>query len=674
MMDFRSDPHSFSLVFKGRTVIRHTIHDACLCIASGKGSIASKHGMFRVRGERGVAWNLATGFKEILISPEHVIIEFVGLGRLEAREDTGRLVLKFMPQDAMKNRFRMYLETDPSEAIYGCGEQFSRADLRGRRFPLWVSEPGVGRGCNYVRALADLHSGRGGTITNTYFPQPSFVTSGNFYCFAEVRSYAVFDFRASSKAVLTFWQFPDSIIIGLEANPAETMGAFTGVVGRQPPLPDWAYEGIWLGVQGGRAAVEEKLEKALSAGIRVSALWCQDWQGIRMTPYGKQLFWNWEYDRNLYPDLPGFIESLHARGIRFLGYNNPFLAADAPQYAEASRLGLFVKSADGEDYRTSTTTFPVSMLDLSNPAARSWIKHIIKKQMLGIGFDGWMADFGEYLPAEGILASGADPRLEHNRYPVEWARVNREAVEEAGKAGQVLFFCRSGYSGSTKEAPLFWAGDQLVNFLPDAGLPAVVAAGISSGMSGVGNWHFDIGGFLSIAWIKRTRDLLMRSVELAAFTQIMRTHEGINPRVNAQFDYDEGVLAQFARMTRVHDALESYHRAVSAEYTTTGMPPVRPLSLHYGVAGRGSGRPVSYLYGRDLLVAPVLRSGRRVGHVLLPEDDWVHLWSGMSYTGGSVKVNAPYGEPPVFWRKNSEFAELFNDLPAIAARGAGLSR
>jgi len=678
MIDFGSDQLGFCLGFKGRTVFRHSKKNPCLAVGRGDGHIVTKHGMFHVRGEHCVDWIHAEDFNVLLVSSEYISIEFTGLGRLEARVIDGCLVNKFIPADSKKNRFRIYLEIDPSEAVYGCGEQFSRVDLRGRRFPLWVSEPGVGRGSNYVRMLADLHSGRGGTITHTYFPQPSFVTSGNLYCHAVASSYAVFDFRKGSKAELTFWQIPDSVIVGVEKCQVDTMDGFTRLLGRQSPLPGWASEGIWLGVQGGRAMVEAKLEKALAAGIQVTALWCQDWQGIRMTPYGKQLFWNWEYDATLYPDLPGFIDSLHARGIRFFGYNNPFLATDAPQYAEAAKLGFLVKSVDGNEYRTSTTTFPVSMLDLSNPEARVWIKGIIKKNMLDIGLDGWMADFGEYLPTEGVLASGADPCLEHNRYPVEWARVNREAVEEAGKTGQVLFFCRSGFTGSTKEAPLFWGGDQLVNFLPDAGLPAVVAAGISAGMSGVGNWHFDIGGFLSVAWIRRSRDLLMRSVELAAFTLVMRTHEGINPLANVQFDSDDGMLAQFARMTRVHTALKPYHQMLSAEYAAAGIPPIRPLSMHYGKTMSGKGRPASFLYGRDLLVSPVLRSGGRSGKhfwtVILPADEWVHLWSGQSYAGGRIRVHAPYGEPPVFWRKESAFAELFIELPAIARSGAGLSQ
>lgn len=521
MIEFKADPLGFSLGFKGRNVLRHGMKITCMAVGSGEGRIVTSHDMYHVRGENGVVWINAKAFKVILALPDSFVIEFIRLGMLDVRVEDGRLVLRFSASDLQINRLRIDLETDPEEIVYGCGEQFSRTDLRWRRFPLWVSEPGISRGTNYVRMLAGLHSGRGGSITITYFPQPAFVTSGNLYCHVVASSYALFDFRSYSKPELMFWQIPDAVILGVENSQVDAMDGFTRLIGRLPALPDWAYEGIWLGVQGGRAVVEAKLEKALAAGIRVTALWCQDWQGIRMTPYGKQLYWNWEYDNNLYPDLPASIESLQERGIRFLGYNNPFLATDTPQYAEAAMKGFLVKSGDGNKYRTSTTSFPVSMLDLSNPDAREWIKGIITKHMMGIGLDGWMADFGEYLPADGLLASGGDPFLEHNRYP----------VEEAGKKGQVLFFV----------------------------VPVILGRPEKRNCSGLET---------SLLIICRTLACLL-------------------------------LLRQVFR---------SGNRCMN-------------------------------------------KSDTQILTVLLPEEDRVHLWSGQYHGGGKIRIRAPYGEPPVFWRK-----------------------
>ena len=82
------------------------------------------------------------------------------------------------------------------------------------------------------------------------------------------------------------------------------------------------------------------------------------------------------------------------------------------------------------------TDFSAALVDLTNPQAREWIKDVIKAELIGSGASGWMADFGEGLPYDAVLFSGADPRSYHNRYAEEWAEVNREAIREAGREGR----------------------------------------------------------------------------------------------------------------------------------------------------------------------------------------------------------------------------------------------
>ena len=250
-----------------------------------------------------------------------------------------------------------------------------------------------------------------------------------------------------------------------------------------------------------------------------------------------------------------------------------------------------------------------------------------------------------------------DPYLEHNRYPVRWAQLNAQAVQEAGKGNEIVYFCRSGFTGSSNNVPLFWAGDQAVNFLADSGLPSVVRAAISSALSGIGYWHFDIGGFFSFAWIKRSRELLMRSCETAAFTAVMRTHEGINPRVNAQFDDDQEMLSHFARMTRIHQALLFYHQHVSEQYQKEGIPPIMPVLVQKHRVAQGQ-----YFYGQDLLVAPVLKKGARKRRVWLPEGKWIHFFTGQVYNEGRYAIRADIGSIPVFIRSTSPFLNLFREI------------
>ena len=209
-------------------------------------------------------------------------------------------------------------------------------------------------------------------------------------------------------------------------------------------------------VHGGTDVMLLKLKSARDAGILVNGLWIQDWEGRRVTAVGKQLFWNWEWDQDLYPGLDKEIPRLNAEGVKVLGYINPFLAVDKPVYKEASAKGYCVKNAQGEDYYVTITTFPAAMVDLTNPEAYEWIKNIIKKNMIAFGFSGWMADFGEYLPTDCVLFSGEDPKKVHNTWPARWAQVNREAVEESGKLGEIMFFTRVGYSGTPRYSTMMW--------------------------------------------------------------------------------------------------------------------------------------------------------------------------------------------------------------------------
>ncbi len=658
----------FTLRWKGRTILSHSSGRPCCGLGRTDFSYRIRHGMYRVRRDRRLSWTWAGAWTSRRLGNGGLEIEFPGLAAFELSVKEGRLRLEPRAVDAAAGRLDLRLSLDPREALYGCGEQFSYLELRGKRLRLQVSEPGVGRGPNYVKLIADLHSGIGGWRDNTYLPMPVFVGSRGLSVLAETDAFAIFDFRRRGEALLSFREIPRAVEIGFSDGLAGAVSDLSGRLGRQPAAPDWCQEGVWLGIQGGREVVESKLEKALRAGARVAAVWCQDWQGIRRTGLGKQLYWNWEWDRDLYPEPEAFTASLRARGVRFLGYVNPMNALDSPQYREGAARGFYVKDREGRPLVVETASFRIAALDLSNPGARLWYKEILRSNLAAGGLDGWMADFGEYLPPEGVLASGEDPRRRHNPYAADWAALVREALVEAGAEGRCVVFHRSGWLGTPRQAQIVWAGDQLVNFMRDHGLPSVLVAGLSAGMSGIGQWHFDVGGFISAAWIRRDRELLARSAEFAAFTPFFRSHEGINPGANVQFDSDPETLSRFSRMTRVYAALAPYHKALAREYRETGLPPIRLPALQYPDSPEARAARDQYLYGRDMMVAPALRRGLRSRRVRLPEDDWIGLWDGAARGGGVFRAPAPFGEPPVWYRRSSPFAGLFETV-ANAARG-----
>ena len=282
--------------------------------------------------------------------------------------------------------------------------------------------------------------------------------------------------------------------------------------------------------------------------------------------------------------------------------------------------------------------------------------------MIEFGLSGWMADFGEYLPTDLKLFNNASPMIEHNHWPLLWAQCNYDALVETGNLGKIVYFMRSGASGSQKYCPLLWAGDQSVDFTLHDGLATVMVGALSAGMTGCGLHHSDIGGYTSIYDNIRTKELFERWTEMATFTPVMRTHEGNRPDTNFQYYNDVDTMKMFARMTDIHVDLKEYIKAAVKENADFGIPVQRPLFMHYENEKEAYDVQTEYLFGRDMLIAPIYLESAQSRSVYLPEDEWVHLFTGDCYKGGTYEVDAPIGYPPVFFRKSSAYADLFESI------------
>ena len=574
--------------------------------------------------------------------------------------------LRLRTLDAAHDRVWVSLVAVPGERVWGGGEQMSYLDLSGRVFPMWTSEPGVGRDkTTALTQTMDREGMAGGDYWTTNYPQPTFLTQGRLACHLESSAYSELDFTAPEAHRIHVWQGDVRLQFFAADSLVALVGALSTHFGRQPQLPDWAIGGAIIGLKEGEASFA-RLEAIIAAGAAVSALWCEDWVGVRQTSFGRRLFWDWRWSAARYPGLPERIAGLVARGIRFMGYVNPYLAVDGSQFVEAAEGGHLALQPDRDKpYLVEFGEFDCGVVDFTRPETRAWFaERIIGKEMLDFGLSGWMADFGEYLPVDLRLADGSDPMLMHNQWPVLWAEVNARAIESRGQTGEALFFMRAGFSGVQAHCPLLWAGDQCVDFSRHDGIGTVITAALSAGLLGNAYSHSDVGGYTSLHGNVRTAELIMRWSELGAFSPVMRTHEGNRPDDNLQIDSTPEILAHFAAMTRVHAALAPYVRAQCAEAAATGLPVQRPLFLHYPDDAACGALQDQYLYGADLLVAPVIEAGQAARLVHLPGDaPWRHVWSGRDYPPGTHSVAAPLGSPPVFYRPGSAHAALFAALP-----------
>ena len=691
----------FDLLLGTRVILSHRVEVPAFRIAKGNPKVTMVRGNFRHED--------APSDERV---PQHVVHftpRAVGLAGSTSDEaellfllgfDGGPkpITLSARALDNSFNRIAVCFTTSEEEVIWGGGEQLSYLELNGRKFPMWTSEPGVGRdpGTWLTDTMNVDGSFAGGDYWTTNFPQPTIISSTGYAMNINVQAYNEIDLSNFGQMRISNWSgfFLAELHYGitsaenlrrlsLASQPLLTAdGIFATSVDEaiswneivksaslnanlQPPLPDWATSGAIIGLKDGVNSFA-RLDKIIAAGTAVSALWCEDWCGIRQTSFGRRLFWDWQWNADRYPDLPTKMADLKARGIKFLGYVNPYLCTDGPLFAEAASNGYFARRLDSDEpYLVDFGEFDAGVVDFTNPAAAEWFaEEIIGKRMLDFGLDGWMADFGEYLPVDLQLHQG-DPMDLHNQWPVLWAEVNHRAVASRGKTGDVLWFMRAGYTGSQAYCPLLWAGDQSVDFSRHDGIGTVITAALSAGL--VGNiWsHSDIGGYTSLHGNVRTEELLYRWYELGAFTPVMRTHEGNRPEDNLQIDSTPELLRGFARWSRVHAALAPLVQRLGEEARASGLPAQRALFLHYPDDRETFTIQDQYLYGADLMVAPVIEEGAVARRVYLPGDGgtlWRHLWSGEDWTPGWHDVPAPIGDPPVFYRPGSNFAALFASL------------
>ena len=604
------------------------------------------------------------------------------------RIDTEKLMEEH-PEGENWNRYFLRFRTDPEEHYYGCGETFSEFDLKGQRVRVWVAEhQNIAKNDEKLDKWEQeghppkekLEFSR----CESYYVQPTFVAalSGTpisdltgaaseavseadsdaaetctgakpkcWYLHIDTTGFTVFDFTEPGWIGVEMSE-PAPVFIESAEGFSELSGKLAARLGTVPLPPEWTLDGIILGIQQGPVVIEEKLAKCRQHGIKVAGIWSQDWCGCRRTGFGYQVMWNWEADDGLYPDLREHILKWQQEGIRFLGYINPFMAIEKELYFEASRKGYCVKDKEGKDYLVTITTFPAAMIDLTNPDAYEWYKDVIKKNMIGIGMGGWMADFGEYLPTDAVLFDGSDPMLIHNDWPAIWAKLNREAIEECGKLGDVFFFTRAGFTDTIRYSTMMWNGDQHVDWSIDDGIASVIPATLSLAMSGYGIAHSDVGGYTTIRQMTRGKELFMRWAEMCVFSPMMRTHEGNQPTRSIQFDGDEEMLDHLAECVRRHLELKPYLQECLREEAECGVPVMRPLFYHYDEPEAYT-ESYEYLLGRDILVAPVIAKGARTREVYLPEDTWIHLPTGREYRGGHYTLEAPLGEPPVFRRNGT---------------------
>lgn len=554
--------------------------------------------------------------------------------------------------------------SDKDEAFFGGGEQYRKLNLKGEKVINFVSE--------HIVVLPIIqktifrffpYKEKDHKKIKTYAPMSTFVSSKKYALRFNTDKYGLADFTDECSSVFTYDKCPDSLIYAYGQSFEEIGRTLCEDTQNNEYLPDWAYDGFILGVQGGIDRVEQKVNEMVRAGVDVCGVWCQDWSGKKITAVGSQVYWNWSVDENLYCDFLNHNELLKKKGVHFLAYINPYLIKDGKIYNYCKDNGFLIKNKSGGIYHIKSTTFDAGMMDLTNPDMVEYLKEvIIKKNMLDLGIDGYMADFGEYLPVDCVLHNG-DPKILHNEWPTLWAKINREAIDSHPRSKDIFFFTRSGYNGAQKYTTIMWNGDQHTDFSKDFGMACVIPATFNLGFSGLTAIHSDVGGYISFSSLVRDKQLYIKWMEMNTFSPLMRSHETVRPQKNAQ-PYDSDILPYTASLTAVHKALKPYLKECMKE-AVCGIPIIRPDFYDSGDYNRHKDA-YSYFLGKEIYVAPVIERDALVRKVYLPEGEWISFFDNIEYRGDlSYDITVELGKPIAFYKKEGKYNQLFAQIKLI---------
>jgi sulfoquinovosidase len=557
----------------------------------------------------------------------------------------------------------------------GFGAQTHDVDHKGQIIPSWVSEQGVGKVDTDELPTVWQVVGRRHT---SHAPLPTFVTDRGVAINVSTNAFARTSVCADGAAYhgalanpargaptteeLAFEVFDRFFELRIYAadSPREALAKLSDDRLRPPLLPPWALA-PWNDAIFGTDSVRAFAERIRAEDIPSSAIWSEDWRGGEDVGGGLyRLDEDWRVDAELYPNFDELVDDVRALGFQQLVYFNTFVTQGGDVFNEITEGGLSIKGPDGLPLLftgVDADFSPTTLLDLSSDAGKAYVSEHLN-DALDLGVRGWMADFAEWLPVEDtVLASGEDPALAHNKYPLEWQRVNRDAIASAGLLegdDAAIAFVRSGWNGSQALAQVFWAGDQRTSFDADDGLPTVLPIGIGLASVGFPFITHDVAGYQSSTNDPVDLELFQRWSALGAFTPVMRTHHGTHAFANVQVFTDETTTSHWKRYAEIHIRLYPYlRRAVLDAVAPGGAPVWTPMPLAFPADDAMWSLKDQIMLGPSLLVAPVVTQGATSRDVVFPSArfvrfDVVDVDVDVAQGPTTINVGADVGEIPVF--------------------------
>jgi alpha-D-xyloside xylohydrolase len=490
----------------------------------------------------------------------------------------------------LQRSFAASLALAADEALFGCGESFTRLNKRGQRLPIWTYDA-------YSTQTARM-----------YKPVPFFLSSNGWGALVHSAAPMTFDLGQGFDGAAVLYVADEVLdLLLFVGSPKQIVSELTALTGRPSVPPVWSF-GLWMGRESYESQ-DEVLEVARrlrderipSDVVHVDTHWTE-------VPFRC----DFKFSPTRFPKPKEMTDELRRLGLRLSIWQFPYVHPADPNHQELAEKGLVVLTGRGRP--------PVddAVLDLSNPEAVDWYQEHLA-HLLEQGVSVFTSDFGEAAPLGGIYHSSRSSFQEHNLYPVRYSRAVAEVTERL--CGYDFQMCRSAFTGSQAH-PLHFGGDPETS---NDGMAGTLRGGLSLGLCGFTFWTHFVGGFAH----PPPPELYLRWLAFGIFTSHLRCH-GQPPREPWEFggEFTDG----FRQAAELRYRLIPYLYAQATLAASEGHPLVRPLFFEDPDDRTCWFIDDQFFCGRDLLVAPLFEKGRE-RRVYVPPGEWVDYQTGDRHSG-----------------------------------------
>lgn len=529
------------------------------------------------------------------------------------------------------------LKVTGNGSFYGTGERGHKLNLRGDTLIMYNRQ-------NYG------YTGDDPRISQMNITMPLFLSTDGYaivfddYAASELILSDPIQYITESNKPITYY-----IVVSKDGSLASLTESLTYLTGRQDLPPLWS-----LGYITSKYGYHTQDETIGAVDTLKTLGYPVDGIVLDLYWYGKeQDMGRLAWEPTQWPDPEGMLANLKKQGVNLVAISQPYVLRNGKgleNYNTLSEQGMFVRDSTG----TSPQEVEIwvgegGMFDVSNPATRQWLANRYDS-LTHMGIEGWWGDLGEpeVHPETGRHANGLSTRLYHNKYGNDWSEIIYEMFREKYPDKRLMTMMRGGTTGLQRYDVFPWSTDVSRSW---GGLEPQITIMTQSGLSGLGYMGHDVGGFAVDPDNPYMPELYLRWLQLGTFSPILRTHAQQYAEPYHYPQYKDETLALIKERYR----WLPYNYTLAYENATKGYPLVRPLEFHSTTpTGKYDDIRDEYLWGRDVLVAPVITEGAVTRDVVFPDTD--SLWydinnKGVTYSGGTTAtVSAPLNVLPIFAR------------------------